>query len=180
METWKPVVGFEDLYEVSNVGGIRRIARGKKIAGEKIDAAKQMLANGATLKRAAEFLGVSIQTAWNIKHGLTWKGDAAHRHCKTPLLKGYAQIPLCKDGKYTRRAVHRCVWEAFVGPIPDNLQVNHKDLNRSNNALDNLELVTRQQNMKHAIEAYKAKGLFRAVKGRKGFIAGKHSAYDNK
>jgi hypothetical protein len=57
------------------------------------------------------------------------------------------------------------------------LEINHKDLDRANNRLDNLELTTHQQNVKHAIDAYKDKGLLRAVKGTKGFIAGKHSNY---
>jgi hypothetical protein len=71
------------------------------------------------------------------------------------------------------------VWEAFNGPIEGRLEINHKDLDRSNNRLENLEIVTHQQNLQHAIDAYKAKGLLRAVKGVKGFIAGRHSKYDN-
>ena len=88
-------------------------------------------------------------------------------------------MALCKNGTYKRRAVHRMVWEAFNGPIEGRLEINHKDLDRSNNKLENLELVTHQQNLKHAIDVYKSQGLLRAVKGKKGFIAGKHSKYDN-
>ena len=69
------------------------------------------------------------------------------------------------------------MWEAFNSRIEGRLEINHKDLNRSNNKLENLEVVTHQQNIQHAIDAYKAKGLLRAVKGVKGFIAGKHSNY---
>jgi len=177
METWKPVIGFETLYEVSDFGKVRRTARGKTLDADKIPKAKKMFEHGATLKQVAEFLGTSVPTAHSIKQGKTWAGDATHRLIKPRLIKGYDVVDLCRDGKYTRRSVHRVMWEAFNGPIEGRLEINHKDLNRSNNQLDNLELLTHQQNLKHAIDAYKAKGLLRAVKGKKGFIAGKHSNY---
>jgi len=47
------------------------------------------------------------------------------------------------------RRVHRLVVESFIGPIPDGLEVNHKDLNKHNNNVDNLEIVTRKQNIIH-------------------------------
>ncbi len=179
METWKPVLGFESLYEVSDHGNVRRVARSKTVDAAKVPQAKEMFAAGATLKEVAEFLRVSIPTAQSIKLGKTWVGDAGHRSCKTTLLKGYLQVSLCKDAKYTRRAVHRLMWESFNGVIPGRLEVNHKNLDRADNRLENLELVTHQQNIQHAIDAYKSQGLLRAVKGVKGFIAGRHSKYDN-
>ena len=47
------------------------------------------------------------------------------------------------------RRVHRLVVESFIGPIPDGLEVNHKDLNKHNNNVSNLEIVTRRQNIIH-------------------------------
>jgi hypothetical protein len=47
------------------------------------------------------------------------------------------------------RRVHRLVVETFIGPIPDGLEVNHKDLNKHNNNVSNLEIVTRKQNIIH-------------------------------
>ena len=179
METWKPVLDFENLYEVSDFGNVRRIARGKTLDAAKIPEVKQMFDHGATLKQVAEFLGTSIPTAHSIKLGKTWAGDASYRILKPRLVKGYDIVDLCKNGKYARHSVHRMVWEAFNGPIEGRLEINHKDLDRSNNRLENLEIVTHQQNLQHAIDAYKAKGLLRAVKGVKGFIAGRHSKYDN-
>lgn len=178
METWLPVLGYEGLYEVSELGNVRRIARGKVLSAKTVVAAKQMLAEQTTLKQVAEFFGVSIATAHNIKTGKTWVGDEAYRPISLQLdSSGYLQCCLCKDGKYTKRSVHRMVWEAFCGPIQGRLEINHKDLDRANNVLANLELVTHQQNIKHAIDAYKSQGLLRAKKGVKGFIAGKHSKY---
>ena len=45
--------------------------------------------------------------------------------------------------------VHRLVAEAFIGPCPEDKEVNHKDLNKSNNHISNLEYVTRSENIKH-------------------------------
>ena len=55
METWKPVLDFEGLYEVSNLGNVRRIARSKTLDATKIPNAKQMFEHGATLKEVATF-----------------------------------------------------------------------------------------------------------------------------
>lgn len=179
METWKPVLGFERLYEVSDHGNVRRIARGKTLDGARVAEAKQMFEQGALLREVAAFLGASLATASNIKRGLVWQGDTNARACKVTLLKGYAVVRLCRNAKYTHKTVHRMMWEAFNGPISGRLEINHKNLNRSDNRLENLELVTHQQNAQHFIDAYKSQGLLRAVKGVKGFIAGRHSEYDN-
>jgi len=47
------------------------------------------------------------------------------------------------------RRVHRLVVESYIGPIADGLEVNHKDLNKHNNNVSNLEIVTRRQNIIH-------------------------------
>jgi hypothetical protein len=47
--------------------------------------------------------------------------------------------------------VHRLVYESFRGPIPDGLEINHIDGNKKNNSLENLEAVTRKQNLHHAV-----------------------------
>ena len=150
MEVWKPAYQFESLYEVSNFGNTRRVARGKLFTAEQVQQAKQMLVDGAKLKEVAAFLNTSVTTVMSIKHGKTWCGNAEHRPNKyTAINSGYLVIRLCKNGQYTQKLVHRMVWEAFNGPIPDRLEVNHKDLDKTNNKLDNLELVTHQENLVH-------------------------------
>ena len=150
MEIWKPAYGFEGLYEVSDLGNMRRVARGKLFNAEQVQQAKQMLADGAKLKEVAAFLNTSVTTVMSIKHGKTWSGDAEHRPLKASLNNsGYLLTNFCKGSKYTKKLVHRAVWEAFNGPVPDRLEINHKDLDKTNNRLDNLELVTHQQNLVH-------------------------------
>lgn len=50
-------------------------------------------------------------------------------------------------------SVHRLVWSAFRGPIPEGLEINHKDFDRTNNRLSNLELMTPSQNVMYSVDA---------------------------
>lgn len=61
---------------------------------------------------------------------------------------GYMQITLCGRSKYEKHAyIHRLVAEAFI-PNPNNLpQVNHKDFDKANNCVENLEWVTAAENI---------------------------------
>lgn len=63
---------------------------------------------------------------------------------------GYYRIKLCKNGTAKYCFVHRLVASTFLDN-PYNLpQVNHKDGNRLNNNIDNLEWVTMSENVRHA------------------------------
>lgn len=64
----------------------------------------------------------------------------------TPDTKGYLRISFYENGKSRTFKVHRLVAQAFI-PNPENLpQVNHKDENKSNNAVSNLEWCTNSYN----------------------------------
>lgn len=60
--------------------------------------------------------------------------------------KGYYSVTLCKNGITKMYLVHRLVWEAFNGPIPPGMQVNHKNEDKLDNRLENLEVVTPKEN----------------------------------
>ena len=64
--------------------------------------------------------------------------------------KGYRNVVLYKDGKKHNFTVQRLVADAFLGLRPKSLQRNHKDGNKSNNRLDNLEYITPSENILHA------------------------------
>lgn len=86
----------------------------------------------------------------------TWKGRML-TGCMTD--RGYLKIrcnELSKDFY-----IHRLVAEAFLGTCDRRLEVNHKDGNKLNNYIINLEYVTRGQNMKHAY----ALGLAKPLRG---------------
>lgn len=63
---------------------------------------------------------------------------------------GYVEILLSKNGSVKSVRVHRLVAEAFI-PNPDKKpEVNHKDYNKSNNYIENLEWTTRKENVNHS------------------------------
>ena len=71
---------------------------------------------------------------------------------------GYRQIRLSQIGLPPKHFfIHRLVYEIFNGPIPNKMEINHKDSNKQNNCINNLELVTPSENAKHAHEAKKYK-----------------------
>ena len=97
-EIWKPIKGYEGLYEISNFGNMRK-PNGKIIKGT--------------------------------------------------INKGYNRVCLTKDHKEKNHFVHRLVLESFGYEI-GNLTVDHKDSNKQNNRIDNLEIVTTYENTRRA------------------------------
>lgn len=62
---------------------------------------------------------------------------------------GYLRFDCCLNRTQKCIIVHRAVWAAFNGKIPDGLEINHINCVRDDNRLENLELVTRLQNHLH-------------------------------
>jgi rRNA processing protein Gar1 len=66
--------------------------------------------------------------------------------------KGYLTIQLFKNSKHHKRYIHRMVAESFIINDENKKEVNHKDGNPLNNNVENLEWVTKDENMKHALD----------------------------
>lgn len=66
--------------------------------------------------------------------------------------KGYLSILLSYNNIQKRFNIHRLVAQAFLAEWDSKLQVNHKDCNKQNNRVDNLEMVTAKENIQHAIK----------------------------
>jgi hypothetical protein len=79
----------------------------------------------------------------------------------------YPCVSISVNGICKRVYVHRMMAIAFI-PNPENKpEVNHKDGNRSNFSLNNLEWVTAKENVNHAIET----GLANHVKGEDAYFS---------
>lgn len=63
---------------------------------------------------------------------------------------GYRYVTLVKDGRNKNHYVHRLVAEAFIDDIPEGYVINHKDYDRSNNCVDNLEITTQLLNTRYS------------------------------
>ena len=59
---------------------------------------------------------------------------------------GYLQVTLNKNGKRKCRYIHNLVMETFVGPKKLGYEVNHKNENKEDNSLENLEYLTCKEN----------------------------------
>ena len=128
-EIWKDIVGYEGLYQVSNLGNVKSLARGNR--AEK-----------------------------NIKQNTNY---------------GYKCVYLYKDHKLKDKRVHRIVAEVFLDKndfksMPDedrnlidlnDLQINHKDENKKNNRVNNLEWCTAKYNSNYGSRNKKVSNLKR-------------------
>lgn len=71
---------------------------------------------------------------------------------KSSTSNGYLSITLCKENKLKTFLVHRLVALHFIENQNNYPHVNHKDFNKLNNHISNLEWVTHQQNIDHCIK----------------------------
>lgn len=126
-EIWKPIPGYEGLYEISDIGRVKSLPR--------------------------ETFGL---LRFKEERIISSNGDG----------KGYRTIKLSKNGKVSRYLVHRLVAMAFI-PNPDNLPyINHKDENRSNNNVGNLEWCTPKYNVNYGNAHSKWKESYLKSNGR--------------
>ena len=65
---------------------------------------------------------------------------------------GYVKYALCKNGKYKYLLSHRLVAKHFILNNENKPEVNHKDLNKENNYVGNLEWSTKSENIIHSYQ----------------------------
>ena len=66
--------------------------------------------------------------------------------------RGYLKVRIGMNETKCTRRVHRLVAEAFIPKPNDTYEVNHIDGNKLNNRVDNLEWVSKSDNLKHAVK----------------------------
>jgi len=71
-----------------------------------------------------------------------------------PRLKasGYLHVKLFKDGVRKHYSIHRLVALNFIKNTDNKPQVNHKDGNKQNNHISNLEWATAKENIRHSVK----------------------------
>ena len=71
------------------------------------------------------------------------------RKILSPSKGEYLKVVLSKNGVEKVYTIHRLVAKAFIDNFENKPQVNHKDENKHNNVVDNLEWVTNKENMNY-------------------------------
>ncbi|WP_333604075.1 NUMOD4 domain-containing protein [Lactobacillus acetotolerans] len=101
-------------------------------------------------------LGVEVSTFGRVQTlDRTVPRKSGTYHVKGRVLKpwdngnGYLLVHIPIDGKQAKKLVHRLVAQTFISD-PDSLpEVNHKDNDRTNNHVNNLEFCTHEYNSKY-------------------------------
>ncbi len=82
------------------------------------------------------------------ENGIVMNGEREKAQTLGP--QGYKYVTLYKDNKSKKLTIHRLLMLAFVDNPEGKRTVNHKDGNKLNNSLDNLEWNTDAENIQHA------------------------------
>jgi hypothetical protein len=111
-------------------------------------------------REISEFPNYDVSSLGNIRNKITNKMLRINVKC------GYCIISLTNSGKHKSCNVHRLVAIAFIQNPENKPDVNHKDKNKLNNCLSNLEWMTRLENNVHRclgaiITTNKNKAVFR-------------------
>lgn len=117
LELWRPVVGYEGLYEVSNWGRVRSLAR-------ILDHYRYGAKSGHTYVLEGKILRPMPQTGGYMRVSL-----------------------LSKEHKRRTMRIAPMVATAFIGSRSPGLHIDHKDGNKRNDCVWNLRYVTRFENM---------------------------------
>lgn len=85
-------------------------------------------------------------------------------HCYKVDKDGYLEVCLSfiKNNRHIRKyyRVHRLVYETLMGDIPQELTIDHIDANPQNNSIENLQILTRENNTRKALKNKKSPKRF--------------------
>jgi hypothetical protein len=114
--------------------------------------------------RAVEDGYYEVSDRGRVRRAVAAQGTSPGRVLSNKGVNGfYPSIAIHKDGACCgRRRIHDLVALAFIGPKEPGMEVNHKNGDKTDNTLENLEYVTRKEN---AVHAY-ANGLTRLPDSR--------------
>ena len=96
------------------------------------------------------------------KHGkITEKKGEWHKLSNTNKKGNYLSVILTWKSKTLHTRIHRLVYEHFVGEIPrgHNWHIHHKDHNKQNNSVDNLELVSAKEHYQRDLDSRNVRGM---------------------
>lgn len=85
-------------------------------------------------------------------------------HCYKVDKDGYLEVCLSyiENNQHIRKycRVHRLVYETLIGDIPKGLTIDHIDANTQNNSIENLQILTREDNTRKALKSKKSSKRF--------------------
>ena len=122
-EYWKDIPDFEGFYQASNLGRIKSLSRQYIGSMGRICLLKERIMKGGRVGNAK-------------------KGNNRYLKCI-----------LSKDGVKHSKYIHQLIIEAWSGKYDKNIyEINHIDGDKTNNRVENLEIVIPTQNLIHAME----------------------------
>lgn len=104
-------------------------------------------------KPIQNFEGYYVSNLGRVQSHKSWGGTSFRFLHPSKTKKGYFTVSLCKSGKRSQFLVHRLIAETFI-PNPSNLpQINHKNENKEDNRVQNLEWCDNSYNMNYGTRA---------------------------
>lgn len=87
-------------------------------------------------------------------YGITMEGDVYNldngKRLNGTIDKGYVRVKLYRNGEYKRFYAHDLMAKAFMNPDYSPFVVNHINGNKRDNRLNNLEIISQSNNIRHA------------------------------
>lgn len=103
----------------------------------------------------------SVSNMGSVRRDKKWRNTYIGRILKPRVDNfGYEVLTLSNNGKVKLVKVHKLVMNAFVGSVPNNKNVNHKNGIKTDNRLSNLEYLTQSENVSHAYNVLGHKSSF--------------------